>query len=238
MQANTPDKPVSFTALRTLPIFEALNDERLADIVPIAALRSVKRGAVILKAGDHTDNIYLVLAGSLKVKISDQGGREVILTVLGPGEMFGEMGAIDEHPRSATVVAAERCNLVVIAKDDFKRCLAENFEVSLYIIENLVKRLRKADRKIESLALIDVYGRVARLLLEMAEIEEGRKVVRRRITRQEIAKTIGASREMVSRVMRDLQLQGLIEEVNGSIWLCEQITPHAAAKPQACDPPV
>ena len=219
-----PVRPVSITALRMLPIFEALNDVRLAGIAPIATLRSVTRNTVVLQAGDHTDNIYLVLAGYLKVQVSDQeGGREVILSLLGPGEMFGEMGAIDDHPRSATVISTESCDLVVITKEDFKRCLAENFEVSLYIMENLVKRLRKADRKIESLALIDVYGRVARLLLEMAEVEEGRKVVRRRITRQEIAKTIGASREMVSRVMRDLQLQGLIEEIGGCIWLREQI---------------
>jgi CRP/FNR family cyclic AMP-dependent transcriptional regulator len=143
--------------------------------------------------------------------------------MLGPGEMFGEMGVIDDHPRSATVISTEPCDLVVIAKEDFKSCLAENFEVSLYIIFSLVKRLREADRKIESLALVDVYGRVARLLLEMAETQNGRKVVTRRITRQDIAKTIGASREMVSRVMRDLQLQGLIEESNGCIWLQKDI---------------
>ncbi len=223
MRPNSSVTPVSIAALRTLPMFETLNDQRLEEIASIASHRSVPRNTAILQAGDRTDNIYLVLAGSLKVQISDQDGREVILSLLGPGEMFGEMGAIDEHPRSATVISTEPCKLVVIAKDDFKRCLAENSEVSLYIIENLVKRLRKADRKIESLALIDVYGRVARLLLEMAELEQGRKVVRRRITRQEIAKTIGASREMVSRVMRDLQLQGLIEEIDGCIWLNEEI---------------
>jgi len=223
MRPNLTVSPVSITALRMLPIFETLNDQRLAEIARFATLRSVPRNATILQAGDSTDNIYLVLAGSLKVQISDQDGREVILALLGPGEMFGEMGVIDEHPRSATVVSSVPCDLVAIAKDDFKRCLAENFEVSLYIIENLVKRLRKADRKIESLALMDVYGRVARLLLEMAETEQGRKVIRRRITRQEIAKTVGASREMVSRVMRDLQLQGLIDESDGCIWLNEEI---------------
>lgn len=223
MRPISSKSPVSITALRILPMFESLNDERLEEIARIASLRSVARNTTILQAGDRTDNLYLVIAGALKVQISDQDGREVILSLLGPGEMFGEMGVIDEHPRSATVISTAPCDLVVIAKDDFKRCLAENFEVSLYIIENLVKRLRKADRKIESLALIDVYGRVARLLLEMAEVEEGRKVVRRRITRQDIAKTIGASREMVSRVMRDLQLQGLIEEIEGCIWLNEEI---------------
>ena len=215
--------PVSITALRGLPMFEMLSNERLEKIAGVSSLRRAARHATIVQAGDRTDNIYLILTGELMVQISDQEGREVILAMLRPGEMFGEMGVIDDHPRSATVIATEPCDLVVIAKDDFKSCLAENFEVSLSIIHSLVRRLRDADRKIESLALVDVYGRVARLLLEMAEIKEGRKVVTRRITRQDIAKTIGASREMVSRVMRDLQLRGLIEERDGCIWLHREI---------------
>jgi len=218
-QSMATPLPVSITALRTLPMFETLSNERLTKIASFASMRHVPRHAVVLQAGDRTDNIYLILNGELKVQISDEDGREVILSMLAAGEMFGEMGVIDDHPRSATVISTEPCDLVVIAKEDFKNCLAENFEVSLYIIFSLVKRLREADRKIESLALVDVYGRVARLLLEMAEIQNGRKVVTRRITRQDIAKTIGASREMVSRVMRDLQLRGLIEERDGCIWL-------------------
>ncbi|MCX7178377.1 MAG: cyclic nucleotide-binding domain-containing protein [Proteobacteria bacterium] len=219
----TSSKPVSITALRTLPMFETLSNERLEKIAGFASLRRVARHTTVLQAGDHTDNIYLILTGEIKVQISDHEGREVILSMLTPGEMFGEMGVIDDHPRSATVIATEPCDLVVIAKDDFKICLVENFEVSLYIIHSLVKRLREADRKIESLALVDVYGRVARLLLEMAETQEGQKVVTRRITRQDIAKTIGASREMVSRVMRDLQLRGMIKESEGCIWLHNEL---------------
>jgi CRP/FNR family cyclic AMP-dependent transcriptional regulator len=218
-----PATPVSITALRTLPMFEALNLERLEEIARIATLRRVVRNAVVLHAGDRTDNIYIVLSGELEVQMSNQEGRAVLLSRLGPGEMFGEMGAIDEHPRSATVMAIKPCNLVVISKENFTRCLAKNLDFTLYIIHNLVKRLRQADRKIESLALIDVFGRVARLLLDMAEIRDGRKVVSRHITRQEIARTIGASREMVSRVMRDLQVQGLIEETDGCIWLRDEI---------------
>lgn len=215
--------PVSIAALRTLPMFESLSQERLEEIYRIATLRRIARNAVVLHAGDRTDNIYLVLSGELEVQMSDLEGRGVILSRLGPGEMFGEMGAIDEHPRSATVMAIKPCDLVVIAKEDFKRCLAANIDIALYIIHSLIKRLRLADRKIESLALIDVFGRVARLLLDMAEIRDGRKVVARHITRQEIARTIGASREMVSRVMRDLHLQGLIEETDGCIWLRDEI---------------
>ena len=122
---------------------------------------------------------------------------------------FGEMGVLDDHPRSATVLAVEASEVVVIGKADFKQCLMDNPDVSLFIMRNLTKRLRLADRNIESLALLDVYGRVARLLLEAAEVVDGRKVVTHKLTKQDMAKMIGASREMVSRVMRDLTAQGL-----------------------------
>ncbi len=216
---------VTVDALRTMPIFESLSIERLVPIARVAVFRKVARGAAILHAGDRTDFVYFVLSGMLKVLVSDEEGREVILSNLGPGEFFGEMGVLDDNPRSATVIASTPCELIVISKTDFKRCLAENFDVSLYIMRNLVKRLRNADRKIESLALMDVYGRVARLLLEMAEKDaEGQQVVLRKISKQDIAKMIGASREMVSRVMKDLQLRGLIEEGNGRILLREQLS--------------
>jgi len=208
---------VAITVLRALPIFETLDDECLRPIMKAASLRSIPRHTVVLHAGDSTDNIYFVLSGSLKVQVSDEDGREVILSKLGPGELFGEMGVLDDNPRSATVLAVEPSEVVVMGKADFKKCLADNPDVSLFIMRNLTRRLRMADRNIESLALLDVYGRVARLLLEAAETIDGRKVVMQKITKQDIGKMIGASREMVSRVMRDLTAQGLIEEVDGRL---------------------
>ncbi|MBL8481477.1 MAG: cyclic nucleotide-binding domain-containing protein [Rhodocyclaceae bacterium] len=220
--------PVSVTALKTFPMFKGLPDSALEPIARVSIMRRASRGSTVVRAGDKTDFVYLVLSGSLKVLVSDEDGREVILSMLGPGELFGEMGVLDESPRSATVVAVAPSDLIVISKHDFKRSLQDNFDVSLYIMRNLVSRLRTADRKIESLALMDVYGRVARLLLEMAEDMDGRKVVNRKISKQDIAKMIGASREMVSRVMKDLQLQGLIEEAPGRIVLCERLQSHTA----------
>ncbi len=207
------------TVLRALPIFETLDDECLKPLMRVAMLRAIPRHTVVLNAGDSTDNIYFVLSGSLKVQVSDEDGREVILSKLGPGELFGEMGVLDENPRSATVLAVEPSQVVVMGKADFKQCLIDNPDVSLFIMRNLTKRLRMADRNIESLALLDVYGRVARLLLESAETVEGRKVVTHKLTKQDIGKMIGASREMVSRVMRDLTAQGLIEERDGQLIL-------------------
>ncbi|MCK9285430.1 MAG: cyclic nucleotide-binding domain-containing protein [Rhodocyclaceae bacterium] len=216
---------VSITLLRALPIFDTLDDARLQPIAQIAALRRAARGSVVLREGDRTDNIYFVVNGGLKVLVSDDEGREVILCMLGPGELFGEMGVLDDHLRSATVVATQNSDLVTIAKSDFQLCLSANFDVSLFIMRGLAQRLREADRKIESLALMDVYGRVARLLLDLAEDQDGRKVVAKKLTKQDIAKMIGASREMVSRVMKDLQQQGLIDEVDGRFVLNAELSP-------------
>jgi CRP/FNR family cyclic AMP-dependent transcriptional regulator len=155
--------------------------------------------------------------------ISDDEGREVILAILGPNEFFGEMGLIDDHPRSASVVAIEPCELLTLSKRDFKKCLQDNFEMAMTVMRGLVKRLREADQKIGSLALMDVYGRVARLLLEMSEIVDGQKVVTKKLAKQDIAKMIGASREMVSRVMKDLQAAGSIEVRAGLIFLKDSI---------------
>ena len=147
-------------------------------------------------AGDHIDSLYIVISGRLKVMMGDADGKEVILSLIGPGEFFGEMGLIDESPRSASVVTLEPCELLSISKRDFKRCLEENFEMAMTVMRGLVRRLREADRKIGSLALLDVYGRVARLLLDMAEEVNGQKIVTRRLPKQDIAKMIGASREI------------------------------------------
>jgi CRP/FNR family cyclic AMP-dependent transcriptional regulator len=185
--------------------------------------RSAARSTTIMAGGDATDSLYIVLSGRLKVMMSDSDGKEVILSILGPGEFFGEMGLIDDEPRSASVVTIEACELLAIAKRDFKKCLLENNEMAMAVMRGLVRRLREADRKIGSLALLDVYGRVARLLLDMAENVNGEKVVTKRLPKQDIAKMIGASREMVSRVMKDLQTGGYIEMRGSNIVLRDTI---------------
>lgn len=207
--------------LRTIPLFNGVQDPELEQIAGVASQRKVARGTVIVRAGDATDSLYILINGSARVLNSDEEGREVILSILGPGDFFGEMGLIDGSPRSADVVAAEACEMLVISKADFKRCLQENFDVALNIMKRLVERLREADRKIESLALMDVYGRVAKLLLEFSEVHEGQRLIRRKVTKQDIAKMIGASREMVSRVMKDLEASGYIRVEEGLIVLEE-----------------
>jgi CRP/FNR family cyclic AMP-dependent transcriptional regulator len=214
---------VSTLLLRNVPLFAMLTESQLELLTSVVSRKSFPRGTTIIATGDTTDSLYVVISGRLKVMMSDDEGREVILAILGPNEFFGEMGLLDDHPRSASVVSIEACELLSLAKRDFKKCLAENFEMTMTVMRGLVKRLREADRKIGSLALMDVYGRVARLLLEMADTIDGQKVVTKKLAKQDIAKMIGASREMVSRVMKDLQTGGTIEVRGGSIFLKDTI---------------
>jgi len=214
---------VSTAVLKAVPLFASFPEDQLRMLSTMVARRSATRSTTIMAGGDATDSLYIVLSGRLKVMMSDSDGKEVILSILGPGEFFGEMGLIDDEPRSASVVTIEPCELLYISKRDFKKCLVENSEMSMAVMRGLVRRLREADRKIGSLALLDVYGRVARLLLDMAENVNGEKVVTKRLPKQDIAKMIGASREMVSRVMKDLQTGGYIEMRGSNIVLRDTI---------------
>ena len=214
---------VSTAVLKSVPLFVSFPDDQLRMLVTVVTRRSAPRASLIMAAGDPTDSLYIVISGRLKVMMGDAEGKEVILSIIGPGEFFGEMGLIDDSPRSASVVAIEPCELLSLSRRDFKKCMAENFEMTQNVMRGLVRRLREADRKIGSLALLDVYGRVARLLLDMAENVDGEKIVTKRLPKQDIAKMIGASREMVSRVMKDLQTGGYIEMRGSNIVLRDTI---------------
>lgn len=210
---------LSLVVLRNVPLFSGLDQAELEKLSRVAGRRRATRGEFIVRAGDVTDALYILLNGSAKVTNCDEEGREIILAMLGPGEFFGEMGLIDGSPRSANVVAQEACELLLMSKADFQRCMQDNFQVALKLMRILVQRLREADRKIESLALLDVYGRVARLLLEMSELRDGRRVVAKKISKQDMARMIGASREMVSKVVRDLENSGYIRYEGDVIFI-------------------
>lgn len=205
---------LSLVVLRNLPLFSGVTEAELEKIAKVAGRKRVERGAYVVRAGENTDSLYILLTGRAKVTNTDEEGREIILAWLDSGEFFGEMGLIDGSPRSASVVAAEPCELLSLSKEAFQRCLQDNFQVAQKLMQILVRRLREADRKIESLALLDVYGRVARLLLDLSVAEDGRRIVKKKISKQDMARMIGASREMVSKVMRDLELSGYIAVEN------------------------
>lgn len=217
--------------LKTVRLFSTLTDDQLRMLQPCLQLRSYSRNSLIMRAGEETDALYIILSGRVKILIPDEEGREVILAFMGPNEFFGEMGLLDDQPRSASVETLENCEMLRFSKTGFIACLKDNFDLAMIIIRNLVKRLRDADRSIESLALIDVYGRVARLLLDQAQEIDGLWTVKQAPAKQEMARMIGASREMVSRVMKDLQQRGYIRAEKRKVILLDKMSMSKRARP-------
>ena len=199
---------VNPTILKTVPLFSLFSDHQLAALFPAIQHRSYPRHSFMLRAGEKSDALYIILSGRAKIVIDDGEGREVTLTTIGPSEFFGEMSLIDEKPRSASVEALEPCEVLYISKPAFMSCLKDNFDAAMLILKRVVGRLREADRKIASLALMDVHGRVARLIMDLAKEANGTWIVD--TGSEEMARMVGASREMVSRVLKDMRDSGLI----------------------------
>lgn len=195
--------------LGTVPLFNGLNREELQAFADVTRERSYPRGSVILFENDPGDSLFVVRSGRVKVVLIGEDGREVILGVLGVGEYFGEMALIDASPRSAHVIAMDDAALIVLRREDFRRRVESNPSVAWSLLSELSRRLRRADEKIGGLVLLDVPGRIARLLLDMAD-EAGANTIEKSLTHQTIAQMIGASRETVSRAMKDFQDAGWI----------------------------
>ena len=213
--------------LRRVPLFSMLTAVQ-AEAVALAIVKQrFKRGEIIVEQGKKADALFIILTGRARVVTSDSRGREVILASMQPGDYIGEMSLIDDEPHSATVRAELQTDALMLGRAEFARCLPESSSMAYAVLRGLVQRLRHADRKIESLALMDVYGRVARALLEFAKPEpDGTLVIREKVSRQDIAKMVGASREMVSRVMKDLEERGLTEILDsGAMVIRERIEP-------------
>ncbi len=211
--------------IRRVPLFSMLTDAQAVTVADGVVKRRFKRGEMIVEQGKKTNALFILLNGRARVVSTDSRGREVILATLQPGDHIGEMSLIDNEPHSATVRAEVQTDVLMLGRNEFARCLPENSSMAYAVMRGLVQRLRHADRKIESLALLDVYGRVARALLEFAvDGGDGERIVRDKISRQDIAKMVGASREMVSRVMKDLEERGYIQTLdNGSVVIKDQL---------------
>ncbi len=199
--------------IRRVPLFSKLTSEQAEAVATAVVKRRYKRGDEIVQQGKKSDALTIILTGRARVITTDDRGREVILATLQPGAYVGEMSLIDDQPHSATVRADLQTDVLILGRQEFAQCLPENSSMAYAVMKGLVQRLRQADRQIESLALMDVYGRVARALLESATDADadGNAVIRERVSRQDLAKMVGASREMVSRVMKSLEERGFIE---------------------------
>jgi len=195
--------------LASIPLFSGLPAEELERFAELTRERSYPKGSVILFQDDPGDSLFVLRDGRVKVVLIGEDGREVILGVLEPGAHFGELALIDDQPRSAHVIAMEDAQLLVLRREDFKRRVEANPTVAWALLTELSRRLRRADVKIGGLVLLDVPGRIARLLLDLSA-ESGTDQIEKPLTHQTIAQMIGASRETVSRAMKEFQDAGLI----------------------------
>jgi len=212
--------------IRRVPLFSMLTNDQARAVADGVVKRRYRRGELVVEQGKKSNALFILLNGRARVLTADARGREVILAVLEAGDYVGEMSLIDNQPHSATVRCEVQCDMLILGRAEFARCLPENSSLSYAIMRGLVTRLRSADRQIESLALLDVYGRVARTLLDMSELVDGEQMVRGKVSRQDMAKIVGASREMVSRVMKDLEERGVIETLESGAVLLKNRVPE------------
>ena len=202
--------------IRRVPLFAMITPDQVALLSDAVAKRRFKRGELVVEQGEKSNALFIVLAGRARVVITDGKGGEVILATLHPGDYIGEMSLIDNEPHSASVETEIQTDVLVLGRAEFTRCLSENSMMAYSVMRGLVQRLRKADEKIGSLALMGVDGRVASVLIGCASADgDIPLLIREKISRQDIAKMVGASREMVSRVMRNFEEQGFIEVLEG-----------------------
>lgn len=187
--------------------------------------RNYPANSILINEGDQTESLYVILEGEVKCYCSDEQGKEVILNILGPGEYFGELSLVDDEPRSASVMTLKPTKAMIISKQSFKQCLADNSELAFNLIRNLTRQVRGLTDSVKNLALMDVYGRVARTLLDLAHEVDGKQVIEQKLTHQDIANMVGASREMVSRILKDLSRGGYITIDKKSITINEKLPP-------------
>ena len=200
--------------LRTVPLFSDLPDEDLERLATVSFSRVFEKDNIIFFERDKGDSLFIINSGRVKVAKFSKDGKEIILAILGVGEFFGDMSLLDGEPRSATVVAIEKTEVTAIRRSDFLSLMSENPKIAERLLAVLSTRLREANSKISNLALLDVYGRLARALSDIAK-QEGRPIkdgwiAFHRPTHQAIANMIGTSRETVTRTLGELHRKGFI----------------------------
>jgi len=206
-----------------IPLFAGLGKGDREALAQHTIARTVPAHTLLLREGERSDSLYLILYGKVKVFVNDDRGGEAILNLIGPNEFFGEMALIDDSPRSASVMTMEPTRVAVMTKDAFRKCLAEHPDIAYNLIRILTARVRLLSANVRDLALLDVYDRVARTLQNLAKPVDRELVIDQKLTHQEIASMVGASREMVSRILKDLANKGYIKVEGKRITLYEKI---------------
>jgi CRP/FNR family cyclic AMP-dependent transcriptional regulator len=210
---------------KTNRVFADLDEAAMRELAPRGVARDFRKNSIVVNEGDETNALYVVLTGRLKAFVSGDDGREVVLDTIAPGDYFGEL-VLDGGPRSASVMTLEPSRVFVIPHGDVEGLLLANPQFARDLIERLIARVRSLTTKVRDLALKDVYGRFVRFTEENAIDLDGERLVPERLTQSEVAARIGGSREMVSRIIRDLTQGGYIEVDAKRIRLLKKLPAH------------
>lgn len=203
----------------------ALKDDVLRDIAARGGVKRYAAQTVLINEGDSADSLFIILSGRVKVYAANEAGKEVILTTLGAGEYVGEL-ALDGGVRSASVMTLEPTTCAVVAGANLREFIVAHPDFAQHLIINLIRRLRRLTDSVKSLALEDVYSRIVGLLQAMAQPDGERRVIPQKLTQQDIAEHVGSSREMVSRVFKELTVGGYVAVDAGRIVILK--TPPTA----------
>ena len=208
--------------LASLDLFEGVNEEELSAVAAHGTVRRYPKNTIIVMEGDIQSRLFVVLSGRVRVYAHGDGAKQLTLRHLGPGTYFGELSLIDEQPRSASVGTVEATELLAIDGRVFKRVLARQPTLAEALLKHLAMTVRGLTDNVTDIALLDVYGRVIRVLERFCQCDESTP----RLTHQEIASMVGASREMVSRVLRELVRGEYIQQSNGRITVHRTLPRH------------
>jgi CRP-like cAMP-binding protein len=210
--------------LKRVPLFSNLTDTQATSLIGSLDKKRYRKSETIVEIGAKNNALFVILSGRAEVVISNQKGKEVMLAVLEPGDCIGELSLLDDQPHSATVIAITAVDALVLGRHDFGQCILNNAALAVSIMHGLASRLRKANQKIASLALLGVNARVAQSLLDSAvPSDEGHLVVARKISHSALAKEVGASREMVSKAFKAFENQEFIQKLdNGHLKINER----------------
>lgn len=209
--------------LRAIPLFANVDDQDLVRIAAASTVRTYRKNSIIITEGDVSSSLYIILSGEVKVFVSDEDGRTNIVNRLGPGDYFGELSLIDEEPRSASIETLTPCQISILTRQYFVGYLEANPRVAIRLLEGMGQRLRRTTDHAKGLALRDVFGRIANVLLKSASDQDGRMITPP-LTQQDIADQVGASREMVSRILKDLRAGGYIS-MDGKRFIINKAIP-------------
>jgi len=223
---DVTDSPTDME-LASFKIFSGLSAEQLARLSHHLHIRNYPKRTQIISEGDSAHCLYFILSGRVKVYLDDEKGKEITVNIHEGGEIFGELSVIQGIPRSASVVTLDDCRLGLMSDQDFRQCLRELPDFSANVMGDLIDRLLQATETIRRLGLMDVYGRIAVLLLTQSIEQDGQRVMKEKLTQQNIASRVGASREMVARILKDLKLGGYIDtDIEGHLVLKKNL-PHS-----------